>query len=78
MESFVISQEITDIIKSLYHNSKSTVLLKNTKRDLVHTTVGVLQECLLSPVLFNIFLDKIMQQTHSMCHILLYLLAETK
>ena len=31
--------------------------------DFFHTTVGVRQCCLLSPVLFNIFLEQIMQET---------------
>ena len=62
MESCGLSQEITDIIKSLYDNLKSVVLLNNTKGDFVHTTVGIQQGCLLSPVLFNIFIEKIMHQ----------------
>ena len=47
-------------IKSLYNSSKSSVLLNNNTGTKCNTTVGVRQGCLLSPVLFNIFLEKIM------------------
>ena len=49
--------------KSLYDNSSSAVLINNTTGSFFNTTVGVRQGCLLSPVLFNIFLEKIMLNT---------------
>ena len=63
MANFGISQEIIDIIKSLYDNSSSAVLINNITRSFFDTTVGVRQGCLLSPVLFNIFVEKIMLNT---------------
>ena len=48
------------ICKSLYISSKSSVMLNNNIGTKFNTTVGVRQGCLLSPVLFNIFLEKIM------------------
>ena len=57
MENVGISQEIIDIIKSLYDNSSSAVLINNITGSFFNTTVGVRQGCLLSPVLFNIFLE---------------------
>ena len=60
MANFGISQEIIHIIKSLYDNSSSVVLINNITGSFFNTTVGVRQGCLLSPVLFNIFLEKIM------------------
>ena len=63
MEHIGISQEIIDIIKSLYDNSRSAFLINNIMGSFFNTTVGVRQCCLLSPVLFNIFLEQIMLNT---------------
>ena len=63
MGHFGISHEIIRIIESLYENSNSAVILNNKTGDFFHTTVRVRQGCLLSPVLFNIFLEQIMQET---------------
>ena len=63
MENVGISQEIIDIIKSLYDNSSSAVLINNITGSFFNTTVIVRQGCLLSQVLFNIFLEQIMLNT---------------
>ena len=47
-------------IKSLYYNSTSAVYKDGTIGDWIKTTVGVRQGCVLSPTLFNLFLEKIM------------------
>ena len=60
MSSFGIGNDIIQYIKSLYISSKSSVMLNNNIGTKFNTTVGVRQGCLLSPVLFNIFLEKIM------------------
>ena len=51
------------LIESLYANSNSAIIPNNMTGDFFHTMVGVIHGCLLSPVLFNIFLEKIMQDT---------------
>ena len=58
-----ISDGITQLIKSLYKSSNSAILLDNIKGDYFKTTVGVRQSCLLSPILFNIYLEQIMSDT---------------
>ena len=63
MENVGISDGITQLIKSLYKSSTSAILLDNIKCDYIKTTVGVRQGCLLSPILFNIYLEKIMSDT---------------
>ena len=54
MNSFRISNDITEYIKALYENSESSVLLENNIGDPFKTSVGVRQGCPLYPVLFNI------------------------
>ena len=63
MYNFGISQDIIEIIESLYSSSTSAVLINNVTGSFFNTTVGVRQGCLLSPVLFNIFLEQIMINT---------------
>ena len=50
-------------IQSLYENAMSAVLVQGATEWWFHTSVGVRQGCLLSPTLFNIFLEDIM--THA-------------
>ena len=51
-----ISTDLIQVIKNLYNKATSAVLFNNSIGDLFRTTVGVRQECLLSPTLFNIFM----------------------
>lgn len=48
------------VIKSLYDKATSAVIQNNDIGDWFKTTIGVRQGCLLSPTLFNIYLEKIM------------------
>ena len=45
--------------KNLYNKATSAVLFNGSVGDWFRTTVGVRQGCLLSPTLFNIFLERI-------------------
>ena len=55
-----VGANLITIIKSLYEKSTSAVLFNGNTGDWFRTTVGVRQGCLLSPTLFNVFLEKIM------------------
>ena len=57
---FCISDGITQLIKSLYKSSTCAILLDNNKGDYFKTIVGVWRGCLLSLILFNIYLEQIM------------------
>ena len=46
--------------QNLYDKATGAVLLNSSIGDWFRTTVGVRQECLLSPTLFNMFLKRIM------------------
>ncbi|KAL8577432.1 hypothetical protein ACOMHN_048067 [Nucella lapillus] len=65
MRNYIIDSNIIDVIKVLYDDSKSSVLLNNQIGKFFRTTMGVRQGCLLSPVLFNIYLENIMTEALS-------------
>ena len=46
--------------QNLYYKAQSAVLLNGSTGEWFRTTIGVRQVCLLSPTLFNIFLERIM------------------
>ena len=48
------------VIKHLYDKAISAVLFNRSIGDWFRTTVGVRQECILSPTLLSIFLERIM------------------
>ena len=60
MKKYNISTNLIRVIKNLCNKATSAVLFNNSIGDWFRTTVGVQQGCLLSPTLFNIFLEKIM------------------
>ena len=60
MKKYNISTNLIQVIKNLHNKATSAVLFNSRIGDWFRTTVGVRQECLLSPTLFNIFLDRIM------------------
>ena len=55
-----ISANLIRVIKHVYDKATNAVLFNGNVRDWFRTTVGVRQGCLLSPTLFNIFLERIM------------------
>ena len=55
-----ISTNLFRVIKNLYDNATSAVLFNSCIGDWFRTIVGVRHGCLLSPTLFNIFLERIM------------------
>ena len=60
MKKYTISTNLIKVIKNLYNKATSAVLFNSSIGDWFRTTVGVRQRCLLSPTLFNIFLERIM------------------
>ena len=55
-----ISINLNQVIKNLYNKATSAILFTSSIRGWFRTTVGVRQGCLLSPILFNTFLERIM------------------
>ena len=60
MKKYNINTNLIRDIKNLYNKAISAVLFNSSIGDWFRTTVGVRQGCLLSPTLFNIFLERIM------------------
>ena len=60
VKKYNISANLIQVIKTLYNKATSAVLFNGSIGDWFRTTVGVRQGCLLSPTLFNIFLERIM------------------
>ena len=60
MKKYNISTNLIQVIKNLYNKATTAVLFNSSIGDWFRTTVGVWQECLLSPTLFNICLERIM------------------
>ena len=60
MKKYNISANLVKVIKNLYGKATSAVLFNSGIGDWFRTTAGVRQGCLLSPTLFNIFLERIM------------------
>ena len=60
MRHFNINANLIRMIQNLYEKATSAVYLNNIIGDWFRTTVGERQGCVLSPTLFNIFLERIM------------------
>ena len=60
MKKYNISANLIRVIKNLFEKATNAVLFNISVGNWFRTTVGVRQGCLLSPTLFNIFLERIM------------------
>ena len=60
MREYNINANLVCAIEHLYDNAFSAVHMNGSTGEWFRTTVDVRQGCLLSPILFNIFLEKIM------------------
>jgi len=60
MSLYNINANLVRMIERLYDKATSAVYLNGSIGDWFRTTVGVKQGCLLSPTLFNTFLERIM------------------
>ena len=60
MKKYNISTNLLQVIKNLCNEATSVVLSNSSIGDWFRTTVAARQGCLLSPALFNIFLERIM------------------
>ena len=60
MRKYNINASIIRAVENLYDKAQSAVLFNGSTGEWFRTTVGVRQGCLLSPTLFNIFLERIM------------------
>ena len=60
MKKYNSSANLTRVIKNPYDKATGAVLFNGSIGDGFQTTVGVRQGCLLSPILLNIFLERIM------------------
>ena len=59
MRLYNINANLMQVIENLCNKASSAVYLNGGIGDWLRTTVGVRQGCLLSPTLFNIFLERI-------------------
>ena len=60
LENYKIGKRITMLIKGLYEQAKSTVMVNNDYSSWFTSNLGEKQGCILSPMLFNLFLERIM------------------
>ena len=60
MKKYNINANLIRVIKNLYDKATSVVLFNSSIEDWFRTTFGVRQGCLLSSILFNLFLERIM------------------
>ena len=64
MKKFNIGKHLTELIKELYEKAVTKVMTGNDQfSEWFKTSVGVRQGCILSPILFNVFLERIMLDT---------------
>ena len=60
MKKYTISTNLIQVIENCYNKATSAILFNGSIGDWFRTTARVQQGCLLSPTLFNIFLERIM------------------
>ena len=67
LQQYGVPWKLINIIRDLYSKAKSCIRVNNNLTDWFETTIGVTQGCLLSPDLFNLFVENILAETFEDC-----------
>src|SRR6185295_15905866 len=62
MREYGVSEKIVRIVNSLYENTRAQVRVNGSLSEFLSLKTGVKQGCVLSPLLFNIFLDWVVKR----------------
>jgi hypothetical protein len=62
MREYGVSEKIIKIVNSLYENTRAKVRVKGKLSEFLSLKTGVKQGCVLSPLLFNIFIDWVVRK----------------
>ena len=62
MREYGITEKIVKILNSLYDNTRAKVRVKGKLSEFLSLKTGVKQGCVLSPLLFNIFMDWVVRR----------------
>ena len=62
MTAIGVDPKIVRVIEALYNNTECAVVIDDQLTDWFEMRVGLRQGCLLSPTLFNIFLEFVMKE----------------
>ena len=64
LETYNVKGQLLDNIRAIYANSLSSVCTPNGLTDWFQLTPGVRQECVLSPLVFNVYMDNITKEAN--------------
>ena len=59
MREYEIEEKVIEGIRSLYRNSRASVRIKRMENAFFELNNGFRQGCVMSPELFNLFIDKV-------------------
>ena len=67
VEVYWVDPKITSLIEAMYDNVECAVVINDQLIERFRVEMGVTQGCLLSPILFSLFLEFVMADLKSLC-----------
>lgn len=65
LENYNVKGQLLDNIRAFYYNCTCVVRTREGLSDTFKTTTGVRQGCVLSPLLFNVYIDRVTKETQN-------------
>ena len=63
MRQYGISTKLVRLMKALYHDTQSTVRVEGELTEWFRVNTGIRQGCLMSPMLFNVYIDHVVRKS---------------